>query len=167
MNRNSFNYGAILMTPPHASAEIKGSTDYPDIRGFMRLYQTRNGVLISTDIKGLPYYPDSCKHRIYGYHIHDGNKCEGDMQDPFSHAMSHYNPNNCIHPFHAGDMPPLFGNQGHAFSAFLTDRFSLSDVIGKTVIIHGNPDDFTTQPAGNAGEKLACGDIISCRNRCK
>ena len=32
------------MTPPHASAEIKGSTDYPDIRGFMRLYQTRNGV---------------------------------------------------------------------------------------------------------------------------
>ena len=64
-------------------------------------------------------------------------------------------------------MPPLFGNQGHAFSAILTDRFSLSDVIGKTVIIHGNPDDFTTQPAGNAGEKLACGDIISCRNRCK
>ena len=83
--------------------QVKGaSTDYPDIRGFMRLYQTRNGVLISTDIKGLPYYPDSCKHRIYGYHIHDGNKCEGDMQDPFSHAMSHYNPNNCIHPFHAG-----------------------------------------------------------------
>jgi len=39
----------------------------------------------------------------------------------------------------------------------------LSEVIGKTVIIHGNPDDFTTQPSGNAGEKLACGLIRNCR----
>jgi Cu-Zn family superoxide dismutase len=33
------------------------------------------------------------------------------------------------------------------------------DILGKTVIIHGSPDDFTSQPAGNAGQKIACGEI--------
>lgn len=79
--------------------------------------------------------------------------------DPFSNAMAHYNPENCPHPYHAGDMPPLFGNQGYAFLMFLTDRFMVRNVIGKTVIIHDNPDDFTTQPSGNSGAKIACGVI--------
>lgn len=42
---------------------------------------------------------------------------------------------------------------------FLTDRFKVDDVIGRTVIIHDKPDDFTTQPSGNSGEKIACGII--------
>ena len=41
----------------------------------------------------------------------------------------------------------------------LTDRFSINDVIGKTVIIHAKPDDFTTQPSGNSDGKIACGVI--------
>jgi Cu-Zn family superoxide dismutase len=57
-------------------------------------------------------------------------------------------------------MPPLFAANGHAFSAFLTDRFSINDIIGKTVVIHDSPDDFSTQPSGNSGSKLACGQII-------
>jgi Cu-Zn family superoxide dismutase len=56
-------------------------------------------------------------------------------------------------------MPPLFGNQGYAFLMFLTDRFTAREIIGKTVIIHDKPDDFTTQPAGNSGNKIACGVI--------
>jgi Cu-Zn family superoxide dismutase len=56
-------------------------------------------------------------------------------------------------------MPPLFVNHGYAFSAFLTDKFYVRDVIGLTVIIHAQPDDFTTQPSGNAGKKIACGLI--------
>ena len=51
---------------------------------------------------------------------------------------------------------------GHAFSVFLTDRFCVKDVIGRTVIIHGGSDDFTSQPAGNAGPKIACGEIRRC-----
>ena len=98
--------------------------------------------------------------------IHEGTICEGDMHDPFSGAMSHYDPADCEHPFHAGDLPPLFSNHGYAFTAFLTDRFSLSEIIGKTVIIHVNPDDITTQPSGNAGEKLACRVIARCREGC-
>ena len=40
-----------------------------------------------------------------------------------------------------------------------TDRFCVEEIIGKTVIIHNDPDDFHTQPAGNAGKKIACGVI--------
>ena len=72
----------------------------------------------------------------------------------------HYNPLGCPHPYHAGDMPPIFGAAGYAFSAFVTDRFTVRDVVGRSVILHGSPDDFTTQPSGNAGEKIACGEIM-------
>lgn len=43
--------------------------------------------------------------------------------------------------------------------AFTTDRFSVEEIVGKTIIIHSNVDDFTTQPGGNSGEKIACGVI--------
>ena len=42
-----------------------------------------------------------------------------------------------------------------------TDRFQPQDVVGRTVIIHDQPDDFTSQPSGNSGEKIACGEIES------
>ena len=167
MDRNIRNYAAMLVQSPYASAELKGSAVYPNIHGTVRFYQTRNGVLIAADVSGLPNSHDICKYPVFGFHIHDGGQCEGDMQDPFSGAMAHYNSADCKHPFHAGDLPPLFGNHGYAFSVFLTERFLLSKVIGKTVIIHGNPDDFTTQPSGNAREKLACGVITACRSRCR
>ncbi len=79
---------------------------------------------------------------------------------------THYNPGGCEHPRHAGDLPPLFGNDGAAVSLFLTSRFSVEDVIGKTVIIHDSPDDFTTGPSGNAGEKIACGVIRKTEMSC-
>lgn len=167
MDRNFRNYAVMLMQPPHASAELKGSSAYPNIHGTVRLYQMRNCVLIAAKVSGLPHSHGICQHPVFGFHIHDGSQCEGDMHDPFSGAMAHYNPANCEHPFHAGDLPPLFGNNGDAFFVFLTDRFPLSEVIGKTVIIHVNPDNFTTQPSGNVGEKLACGVIKSCKKRCR
>ena len=74
-------------------------------------------------------------------------------------GMKHYNPHGCDHPYHAGDLPPLFETSGLALSAFLTDRFTVDEVIGRTVIIHDQPDDFTTQPSGNSGTKIACGVI--------
>jgi len=81
--------------------------------------------------------------------------------DSFPLSGTHYNPGECEHPHHAGDLPPLFGCNGYAMSVFLTDRFLVDDVIGKTLIIHDRPDDFKTQPAGDAGEKMACGVIQS------
>ena len=88
------------------------------------------------------------------------------MDEAFADAMSHYNPMGCEHPYHAGDLPPLFGSNGSALLLFLTDRFSVKEVIGKTVIIHDRPDDFTTQPSGNSGTKIACGVIRKTAGFC-
>lgn len=56
-------------------------------------------------------------------------------------------------------MPPLFENNGYAYLSFLTNRFQIKDIVGKTVIIHDMPDDFKTDPSGNSGTKIACGII--------
>ncbi len=45
--------------------------------------------------------------------------------------------------------------------SFFTNRFKVSEAVGKSIIIHQNPDDYRTQPAGDAGKRLACG-IIQC-----
>ena len=50
---------------------------------------------------------------------------------------------------------------GRAYLAVRTDRFRVQEIIGRTVVIHSDPDDFRSQPAGNAGTKIACGVI--CR----
>ena len=72
---------------------------------------------------------------------------------------SHYNPKNQPHPSHAGDLPPLLSCKGSAYMQVKTDRFRICDIIGRTVIIHSDIDDFRTQPSGDAGEKTACGVI--------
>ncbi len=144
---------------PDAAAVISGSESYPDINGTVWFYQTAEGVLVWAEIFGLPYSAEKCGGKIFGFHIHSGESCTGTADDPFADALTHYDPDSCPHPAHAGDLPPLFGNMGHAFSAFLTDRFTVSEILGRTVIIHSDADDFSTQPAGNAGKKIACGSI--------
>ena len=153
----------MLIQRPHAMALIKGSKDYPQIRGNIRFFQTKKGVLAAIEVSGLPASSNKCENHIFAFHIHSGGSCSGNENDPFADALTHYNPDNCPHPHHAGDMPPLFGCNGNAFSAFLTDRFSVDEIIGKTVIIHSSPDDFTTQPSGNSGTKIACGVINRIR----
>ncbi len=150
---------SILHQRPQAAARIAGSKSYPDISGKVRFYQTGAGVIIWAEINGLPCSEDPCHGQIFGFHIHGGSECEGNMEDPFADAMSHYNPSGCEHPHHAGDLPPLFGNNGFAFSMFLTNRFSINGVTGRTILIHSQPDDFTTPPSGNSGTKIACGVI--------
>ena len=54
--------------------------------------------------------------------------------EPFKDAGAHFNPCDCPHPYHKGDLPPLFGANGKAFSMFMTNRFKVCDVIGKTVV---------------------------------
>ena len=146
---------------PYAFAKIKGSNDYPGINGIAYFYKVQAGVLISIQLIGLPLSDNICKNPIFAVHIHSGDSCTGNNDDPFADAMTHYNPDDCPHPYHAGDLPPVFGANGFGFSAFLTNRFSAKEIIGKTIIIHSAPDDFTTQPSGNSGIKIACGVILS------
>lgn len=153
-------FAKVLEKRPDALARVKGSTEYPSIRGEVRFYQTKFGVLVFAQIYGLPEKGENCKRSVFGFHIHKGMACTGSPGDPFADTLTHYNPGNCDHPSHAGDLPPLFGNGGYAVTAFLTDRFSADEITGRTVVIHASQDDFTTQPAGNAGAKIACGKIV-------
>ena len=139
-----------------AVAYVKGGKNAPLVSGKVEFYQRTESVLIVARILGLP---ESSHSGFFGFHIHEGEKCSGDN---FSDTGSHYNPSGASHPMHAGDLPPLMLCNGGAYMAVETSRFRLEDVIGRTVVIHSGADDFMTQPAGNAGEKIACG-VIRCR----
>ncbi len=164
MSKN-VNLISLLRRRPQAMAKIKGSPEYPDINGNVYFYKIRQGVIVVSIIYSLPKATALCSEPVLGFHIHSGAACTGNGTDYFSNALVHYNPQNCPHPYHAGDLPPLFSASGTAFSAFLTDRFTTEEIIGKTVIIHSMPDDFTTQPSGNSGIRIACGEIISLNNK--
>ena len=149
----------VLRRGPDAQADIFGGEANPRLRGTVRFYQTPQGVLVLAEVSGLPDTGARCKGSIFAFHIHSGGTCSGSADDPFRDAQGHYNPENCPHPAHAGDMPPLFSNKGYAAQAFLTGRFTVREIIGRTVIIHAGTDDFTSHPAGNAGARIACGVI--------
>jgi len=121
--------------------------DQNGIKGQVTFQQKLQGVLVMAEMFGLPAQQE--EWGIHGFHIHEN--CQG----------GHYNPNQAIHPYHAGDLPPLFSNEGYAYQTFITNRFTLKEIIGKTVVIHENPDDFKTQPSGSVGQKLVCGVIES------
>lgn len=144
---------------PEAYADIKGSSSYPRLTGKALFYPFWTGTLVFIYAAGLPYSEAKCPDNICAFHIHGGNACTGTKEEPFANAGTHYNPANCPHPAHAGDLPPLFSNHGAAMQMFYTERFTPQDIIGKTAIIHRKPDDFTTQPSGNPGEMIACGVI--------
>ena len=149
----------LLLRRPQAEAQLRGSDKHPALRGTVRFYETGAGVLVAAALQGLPQSAAACPTDIFAFHIHSGGRCAGNEQDPFADALSHYDPGHCPHPGHAGDMPPLLGVGGTALQVFLTGRFTVDEVVGKTVIVHAKPDDFTTQPSGAAGEKIACGVI--------
>jgi Cu-Zn family superoxide dismutase len=144
---------------PKAFARIKGSRRYKDILGTILFYEVPGGVIVYVEVCGLPTDGSLWGGTIHGFHIHEGRSCTGDAEDPFKDAGGHYNPTNRPHPYHAGDFPPLFGNNGYSWTIFATNRFYVDEVVGHAVIIHKKPDDFTTQPSGNTGERIACGVI--------
>lgn len=160
----SDQFQSIFRRNPDAMAFVSGSSSYPDVSGTVRFYQMCGYVMVVAEIEGLPIEDQPCAEPIFGFHIHEGMECSGDCSDPFADAGGHYNPCRCPHPYHAGDMPPLFGAGGRAFLAFMTDRFRVNEILGRAVIIHRMSDDFHTQPSGDAGAKIGCGII---RSRCR
>ncbi len=137
---------------PMAMATVRGDRQTPMLKGIVRFYQRPYGVLIEADIIGLP----GNKSGFFGFHIHDGAFCAG---EGYPTTGGHYDLHKQPHPQHAGDLPPLLSYGGRAYLAVVTDRFSIRDILGRTVVIHSDPDDFRTQPAGNAGTKIGCGVI--------
>lgn len=144
---------------PDACAKIRGIPKYPSINGKVCFYSVYGGTVITAEVYGLPENESEMIGNFFGFHIHEGKSCTGDASDPLKNTGGHYNPLNMEHPNHAGDLIPLLSVGEKAWSSFYTGRFHPEDVIGKTVVIHDMPDDFRTQPAGDSGEKIACGVI--------
>ncbi len=149
----------LLSLGPTAYSEIHGSRFFPAINGCALFYPLSAGTLMAVHVIGLPHENSTCQKRFFGFHIHEGKGCTGNDTDPFADTGGHYNPGNCLHPHHAGDLPPLLGNNGEALTMFYIDSFLPEQVIGRTLIIHDMPDDFVSQPSGNSGIKIACGEI--------
>jgi Cu-Zn family superoxide dismutase len=150
---------------PSASAELAKAT-LKDSSGKavadVDISQTPAGVLFKVTIKGM-------QPGERAFHIHAVGKCEA----PFDSAGPHFNPGGHKHgilagPGHAGDMPNLHIPQsGDLVVEILNDKVtlekgkpnSLFDRDGSALIIHARADDYRTDPAGDAGGRVACGVI--------
>lgn len=147
--------------PRMAVARLNGSPKYPNILGEVIFEEVPDGVMVHTYVTGLPNFkPGNPPIGPHGFHIHEFGNCQIDNnEEPFKNAGEHWNPTNQPHGNHAGDFPVLFSNDGRAFMSFFTNKFSIDEILGKAVIIHENPDDYRSQPSGNAGKRIACGVI--------
>lgn len=153
-------------TLPDAYAWIRGGPLARQIQGYVTFMDAPGGTWVYVDVNGLPPYQPAQAGRPpigpHGFHIHEGGNCEvGDPENPFTNVGGHWNPGNQPHGNHAGDLPVLFSNNGRAILYFFTDKFRVTDIIGRAVVIHENPDDFRTEPAGASGRRLACGVITA------
>ncbi len=152
-----------------AVAQIHGSDLAPEIHGTVKFLGIDDGCWVMAEIFGLPDFSEKTENTAqvgpFGFHIHEKDTCGSIHSDmPFEAAGGHWNPDGEPHGNHAGDFPLLFSNGGTAKMLFYTDRFFPRDVIGRSVVIHQSPDDYTTQPSGNSGRRIACGNIVAAYN---
>lgn len=148
-----------------ALAVIRGGNLYPEINGTVYFYEVPGGTELIATICGLPPYkpPTSTTQPVgpFGFHIHEYGICRiDDSNNPFESAGGHYNPTNQPHGNHAGDLPVLFSNDGYAMMRVFTNKFTVDEIIGRSILIHENPDDYRSQPAGNSGKRIACTDLF-------
>ena len=131
--------------------------------GEVQLVQMTNGVLIRMALKGAP--PGE-----RAFHIHAVGKCE----PPFTSAGPHFNPAGHKHGLeamegsHAGDMPNLHVPASGDLVIEVANPMvtlakgqpnSLFDADGSAIVIHAGKDDYKSDPAGNAGDRIVCGVI--------
>ena len=129
------------------------------VEGTLTFAHAADGVKVSGRISGLA--PGA-----HGFHIHEFGDCSA---ADFSSAGGHYNPMGHQHAGppeprrHIGDMGNIqAGDDGVATVDYTDARLRFEGahgILGRGVIVHANPDDFKTQPTGNAGGRLACGVI--------
>jgi superoxide dismutase, Cu-Zn family len=147
------------MDPSAAFATLE-PTKGNSARGTVSFTQDGDGVRVRATLTGLK------PNAEHGFHVHEKGDCSsGDGMS----AGGHYNPAGKPHgpqsaEHHAGDMPSLRADaNGNASATFELKGVSIgggdADLVGRGLIVHRDPDDYATQPTGNAGPRIACGVI--------
>jgi Cu-Zn family superoxide dismutase len=130
--------------------------------GTAKLTGTDKGVLIEIEVSGLP------AGKWVAFHVHETGSC--DHSGGHMSAGGHFNPGKAEHGYrsakgpHAGDMPNQYvGADGvlraQVFNSMVRLDKGDNAIRGKALMIHGGTDDYVGQPAGNAGDRQACGVI--------
>ena len=140
-------------------APTQGNT----VTGSVALSTSSEGVHITGTVQGLK------PNAEFGFHVHE----KGDCSAPDgSSAGGHFNPTSAEHGnptsgthHHAGDMLNIKSN-GEGVAQVDTTAAgttlhgeAATDIMGKAIVVHEGPDDYTTQPSGNSGKRVACGVI--------
>ncbi|MEO0139347.1 MAG: superoxide dismutase family protein [candidate division WOR-3 bacterium] len=144
-----------------ARADVKAFKG--NISGEVWFYQLSDmSVFIRGTIRGLD------KDKTYAIHIHEFGDCSshhasGGHFDPYK-SEKHAHPDDPIGTHHSGDLPNIKSDKnGIAEFTYKTKAFTLLpspySILGRSVIIHAGEDDYKSQPAGNSGDRIACGII--------
>ena len=155
--------GCASMGNPGAVAELAPTaaiSPNPTI-GKVTFTPLDHGLRVAGEVRGLA--PNS----EHGFHIHE----KGDCGDNGNASGGHFNPAGGIHGkfaapgSHAGELPSLMADAS-GVARFRVDDHSISltdgaanNVLGRALVVHRDRDDFTTQPAGNSGPRIACAVI--------
>ena len=141
---------AKAMLEPKSGSQVKGEVSFT---------QAPEGVWIVADLSGLK------PNAEHGFHVHDKGDC---FAPDGTSAGGHFNPAGAPHghaggPHHAGDMPNLRADAtGRATYRALVTGLTLEGpqgILRRAVVVHRDPDDYHSQPAGNSGPRIACGVI--------
>lgn len=151
------------LSPWHDTIASASTSIYPtpgnQVTGTAKFVQEKNGVHVIATIHGLT----PGKH---GFHIHKYGDCGGENG---TCAGDHFNPTNAPHGaptdkhVHVGDLGNVIADEhGTAVYDEINHHITLSgphSIIGRSIIVHQDPDDLTSQPTGNSGNRIGCGVI--------
>ncbi|QGJ68527.1 Superoxide dismutase [Planctomycetales bacterium 10988] len=141
---------------PTAAVVVLMPTEGNQVKGTITLTKQSEGVHFSGEVTGLT--PGE-----HGFHIHE----YGDLRDPAGKsAGGHFNPTDHKHgspedhEHHVGDLGNITANsEGVATIDILSKDLKIHFVLGRAIVVHGEADDFTSQPSGDAGPRVALGVI--------
>jgi len=144
--------------PPRATAQLEPTKGSKTL-GEATFEQAGDKVHVVVNVKGLK------PGQQHGFHIHEVGDCSsGDGMS----TKGHFNPAGKPHGHpgsgHAGDLPALQADKsGRAKLDYMADGMTVdtgpNGIVGRGLIVHADPDDYKTQPTGNAGARIACGVI--------
>ena len=138
-----------------AYAELSGNSKYSDLTGLISFIQYPYYVEVSLFLENIP------KNQLIRFHIFEDTTCSEKSEDEFFDAKTHYTLDNSDCPDHTWDLPSIYSYDGKARMTFNTDKFLVKDIIGKTITLNENLDNFMSQLVSDAEDQIAYGEITN------